>query len=216
MPVGEDQRHVDVADQRAEAAVGETAQGVGREQPSTEGLPTGAHRVGENILTRGAPRVGLGPHRPVRAVVVAQAAKIPVHRRSRCSRSVGTAGSVLARRPHDNHSFVDLRLGPPPPSYGWNLPAADGQGCGDAALGEKPSSNDLWRTGVDCGIGEERRDGGVQARFVVQLGKDERLAGDVGERDVDTTGGGMAVGRASSRSSDARRCRARSGAPIGR
>jgi hypothetical protein len=80
--VGEDQRHVDVADQRAEAAVGETAQGVGREQPSIEGLPTGADRVGENIVTGGAPRAGLGRRRPVRAVVVAQAAEISVHRRS--------------------------------------------------------------------------------------------------------------------------------------
>ena len=45
--------------------MGETAQGVGREQPSTEGLPTGADRVGENIVTGGAPRAGLGRRRPV-------------------------------------------------------------------------------------------------------------------------------------------------------
>jgi hypothetical protein len=164
--VGEDQRHVDVADQRAEAAVRETAQGVGREQPSTEGLPTDAHRVGENILTRGAPRVGLGPHCPVRAVVVAQAAKIPVHRRPRCSRSVGTAGSVLARPLPDNHSFVDVRQCPPP-ICGWNLPAAGRHGRGDTAL--RPELHERRAVAAPAGgrrrVGQDGRGGWLRRRL---------------------------------------------------
>jgi hypothetical protein len=51
--VGKNQREVDVADQRAEPAMGETAQGVGREEPCTRALAGDADRVGENILAGG-------------------------------------------------------------------------------------------------------------------------------------------------------------------